>query len=182
MELKLSVREIGERLSGTGAKGEWVKQSIIFDEIKDQYANSICIDFWGDKANETASLAVGEIVTVSVNIESKNHNGRWFTNIRAWKLERAQQGATQQAYQQQNFSGGHYQQHGGYPQHQYQQPQQQAQPQQPYQHPQGAPTYGQGGTVTTNYNQGAAYPQQPQQGQQQAMGGYGGADEDGLPF
>jgi hypothetical protein len=31
-------------------------------------------------------LKLGEIVTISVNVESKEFNGKWFTEVKGWKI------------------------------------------------------------------------------------------------
>jgi hypothetical protein len=41
----------------------------------------------GDKVNELKRYAVGNGIKASLNIESREYNGRWYTDIRAWKLE-----------------------------------------------------------------------------------------------
>ena len=38
--------------------------------------------FWGDKAQDAATLKPGEAVTISANVESREYNGRWFTEVR----------------------------------------------------------------------------------------------------
>ena len=50
--------------------------------------------FWGDKAQDAATLKPGEAVTISANVESREYNGRWFTEVRAWRIVRK---AAQQA-------------------------------------------------------------------------------------
>ena len=42
-------------------------------------------------------LSVGQTATVSFDIESREYNGRWYTDIRAWKAEIAQTPAAQPA-------------------------------------------------------------------------------------
>ena len=42
----------------------------------------------GDKAQEAGTLQPGESVAVSANVESREYNGRWFTEARAWRITR----------------------------------------------------------------------------------------------
>jgi len=42
---------------------------------------------FGNKVDEFA-IQEGETLTVSVDIESREFNGRWYTDIRAWRVER----------------------------------------------------------------------------------------------
>jgi len=40
-------------------------------------------------------LQIGQEVSVSFDVESKEYNGRWFTNLRAWKVDTGVQNAQQ---------------------------------------------------------------------------------------
>ena len=47
------------------------------------------MNVWGqDKVNELSSYNAGEMLNVSVNIESREFNGRWYTDVRAWRIQR----------------------------------------------------------------------------------------------
>ncbi len=79
--------------SGTNSKGEWSKQEFIIETVE-QYPRKICISAWGDKARELDGIALGDMIRISVNIESREFNGRWYTDVRSWRIQR--EGATQQ--------------------------------------------------------------------------------------
>lgn len=98
---QLKVHQILPLESGRGSNGEWKKQQVVF-ESADQFARKLCVAFWNDKANEAGSLTVGEMVNVEYNPESREHNGRWYTEVKGWKLDRQQQqGYTPQPQYQQ---------------------------------------------------------------------------------
>jgi len=86
-ELTGKLTEKLQPISGEGRNGRWEKQEFII-ETDDQYPKKICIALWNDKASNLNSFAVGDMVKASVNINSREYNGRWFTDIRAWKLEK----------------------------------------------------------------------------------------------
>ncbi len=74
--------------SGATARGPWSKQEFIV-ETQETYPKKICINVWGqDKVDELSKYADGELLKFSVNIESREYNGRWYTDIRAWRLEK----------------------------------------------------------------------------------------------
>lgn len=73
-------------VKGQGARGEWTKQEVVFELPNEQYNRKICVGFWNDKAPAAAALRVGDRAVVSVNIESRERNGRWFTEARGWKF------------------------------------------------------------------------------------------------
>jgi hypothetical protein len=73
--------------TGVSKNGEWKKQDIIV-ETDGQYPKKICVAIWGDKI-QSAQLAVGNRLTVDFDIESREFNGRWYTDVKAWKVESA---------------------------------------------------------------------------------------------
>ena len=42
---------------------------------------------WGDKIDQFA-IKQGESLVVSVDLESREYNGRWYTDVKAWKVSR----------------------------------------------------------------------------------------------
>ncbi len=75
--------------SGKSARGDWSKQEFVV-ETQDTYPKKICMNVWGeDKIKELQNYNEGELLRISFNLESREFNGRWYTDIRAWKLERA---------------------------------------------------------------------------------------------
>ena len=89
MEFVGLVYKVLPAVKGTSARGEWTKQEVVF-ELPDEFNRKLCVGFWGDKALEAAALKAGEQVEVSINLESREYNGRWYTEARAWKLARKQ--------------------------------------------------------------------------------------------
>lgn len=75
------------RQSGTGKNGPWSKQDFVM-EIPGEFPRKVCISAWGDKADEVSGLNEGEKLKVSVNIESREYNERWYTDVRAWRIEK----------------------------------------------------------------------------------------------
>lgn len=87
MEFEGTVYSILPIVKGTSARGEWMKQEVIFD-LPGEFSKKLCVSFWGDKAEDAATFTQGEKVAVSANVESREYNGRWFTEVRAWKTQR----------------------------------------------------------------------------------------------
>lgn len=80
------VVKILEEKSGESAKGPWRKQDFIL-ETDGQYPRKVCITQWGDRIDEF-DVREGETLTVHVDIESREYEGRWYTDVKAWKVER----------------------------------------------------------------------------------------------
>jgi hypothetical protein len=88
MEISGKIIAVLPALGGTSRNGnDWKKQEYIL-ETHEQYPKKICFQFFGTDKIEQAAIREGEELTVSIDIESREYNGRWFTNINAWKVER----------------------------------------------------------------------------------------------
>ena len=70
--------------TGSGKNGTWKKQEFIL-ETGDTYPKKVCIAVWGDKI-DIASFKAGETINVSFDVESREYNGKWYTDVKAWKV------------------------------------------------------------------------------------------------
>lgn len=86
MEIKGKIIHILDEKSGKSANGTWRKQEFVL-ETDNQYPKKICFMAWGDKIDQFA-IKQGETVTVSIDLESREYNGRWYTDVKAWKVSR----------------------------------------------------------------------------------------------
>ncbi len=76
--------------TGTSARGPWAKQEFIFEYQEGSFPTQICMNVWGDeKVKDLEKYQVGDKVKVSVNLSSREYNGRWYTDVRAWRIEPA---------------------------------------------------------------------------------------------
>ena len=87
VELKGKLIEKLEPVRGEGRNGAWEKQEFII-ETDDQYPKKICISVWNDKLSMIEKMVPGDLLNVFVNIESREYNSRWYTDIRAWRIDR----------------------------------------------------------------------------------------------
>lgn len=85
MQLTAKLTQLLQIQNGTGKNGEWKKQDIIV-ETEGQYPKKVCISIWGDKINE-GQLQIGNLLKIDFDIESREYNSKWYTGIKAWKLE-----------------------------------------------------------------------------------------------
>ncbi len=87
MEITGTIAQVLPEKTGTGKNGTWKKQEIIL-ETKGQYPKKICFSFWGDKA-DTNLLRTGNNVRISFDIESREFNGKWYTEAKGWRVDPA---------------------------------------------------------------------------------------------
>lgn len=85
MQLIAKLTQLLPIQTGTGKNGEWKKQDIIV-ETEGQFPKKICISVWGDKINES-QLQIGKELKIDVDVESREYNNKWYTDIKAWKIE-----------------------------------------------------------------------------------------------
>ncbi|MFM7852719.1 MAG: DUF3127 domain-containing protein [Flammeovirgaceae bacterium] len=94
MEISGKVVSLLPLQTGQGKNGTWKKQEFIL-ETPGQYPKKVCVSLWGEKADEFR-VGIGENLTAYINIESREYNGRWYTEVRAWKISK-QGGGNQEA-------------------------------------------------------------------------------------
>jgi hypothetical protein len=87
MEINGKIIELLPEKSGEAANGPWRKQEYII-ETGGQYPKKVCFMAWGDKIDQF-DIKQGENLVVSVDLESREFNGRWYTDVKAWKVSRA---------------------------------------------------------------------------------------------
>ncbi|MBX7226117.1 MAG: DUF3127 domain-containing protein [Chitinophagales bacterium] len=85
MEVKGKLLQLLPLVTGEGKNGTWKKQEVII-ETNAQYPKKICVSIWGDKIN-SSQLVIGNQLTLSIDLESREYNGRWYTEARAWKVD-----------------------------------------------------------------------------------------------
>ncbi|MFI3258722.1 MAG: DUF3127 domain-containing protein [Rikenellaceae bacterium] len=85
MEFQGTVFKIMPEIKGTSARGEWQRQEVIFEMMDGQYARKVSVTFF-NKPTEVAGLKMGEAYNVSFNLESREYNDRWYTDVRAWRV------------------------------------------------------------------------------------------------
>ena len=84
MEISGKIVRVLPEKSGQSARGPWRKQDYVL-ETQTQYPKQICFMVWGDKIDEFG-IQEGQELQVSIDIESREYNERWYTDVKAWKV------------------------------------------------------------------------------------------------
>jgi hypothetical protein len=79
--------------TGTSARGEWKKQDFVIETSDDQYPKKICFTLFNDKVDMIKGVGNNSEVEVSFSIESREYNGKWFSNVNAYKIDKPEQTA-----------------------------------------------------------------------------------------
>lgn len=86
-----------EGVSKTG--NPWKVQSYVL-ETQEQYPRKVCFEIFGEDRINNNRCNIDDVVTVSFDIESREFNGRWYTSIRAWRVQQGDNSAAAPAAQQ----------------------------------------------------------------------------------
>ncbi len=73
----------------------WKKREYVL-ETQETYPKKVHFDFFGERADQY-QLAVGDVVRLSFDIESREYMGRWYTSVRGWKAEKVTPGGVADA-------------------------------------------------------------------------------------
>lgn len=76
-----------ERGGVSKAGNEWKIQEYVL-ETMDQYPRKMMFNVFGADRIAQFNVQLGEVLTVSFDIDSREYNGRWYNDIRAWKVDR----------------------------------------------------------------------------------------------
>jgi hypothetical protein len=94
MELTGRIIAVLEEQGGVSKTGNnWKKQEYVL-ETQEQYPKKVCFQIFGEDRIAQAAIRTGEILTVFFDINSQEYQGRWYTRVSAWKVERTAGGAT----------------------------------------------------------------------------------------
>lgn len=90
MQITAKINQLLPLQTGEGKNGPWRKQEVIV-ETEGKFPKKICITCWGDMAENELLKETGKTLIFNVDIESREYNGRWFTDIKAWRIDLPQQ-------------------------------------------------------------------------------------------
>lgn len=88
MEIKGKIIVALPEQGGTSRTGNaWRKREYVL-ETQETYPKKVCFNLFGDRIDQFP-MSVGEEVNVSFDLESREYNGRWYTDVRAYKVEKS---------------------------------------------------------------------------------------------
>ncbi len=86
MEIQGKVVRLGALTEGTSARGAWRKQELIIETIE-QYPKQVCLVCWGDRVAEAQNFTPGQVIKAQISIESREFNGKWYTDVRPFRFD-----------------------------------------------------------------------------------------------
>ena len=87
LELEGRITRKDAKQSGQSARGAWVKQDFILEYQDGSFPADVCFTSFGnDKVAELDRFQVGDQVKVSFNLRAREYNGRWYNDVRVWRI------------------------------------------------------------------------------------------------
>lgn len=87
MEIVGKIIQVLPAQEGVGRNGNpWKVQPYVLETL-DQYPRKVHFEVFGEDRIKQNPCDLDQLVTVSFDIESREFNGRWYTSIRAWKIQ-----------------------------------------------------------------------------------------------
>lgn len=95
MEFTGRIIAVLEARSGTARStgNPWMMQDYVIEETIGQYPKRMCFNVFGEDKIKNFNIQVGQELTVSFDVNAREYQGRWYNDIRAWKVEPAAQAA-----------------------------------------------------------------------------------------
>ena len=76
--------------SGKSARGDWAKQEFVIEFQEGNFPSKACFSVWGeDKVKDLERFQPGDQLKVAFNVSSREFNGKWYTDLRAWRVSPA---------------------------------------------------------------------------------------------
>ena len=73
--------------NGESQRGLWVKMEFVI-ETQEQFPKQVCFSLWGeDKVAVVRNMQLGAEMKVYFTPESKEFNGRWYTDLRCFRID-----------------------------------------------------------------------------------------------
>lgn len=90
MEITGKIIVAAEPRGGVSARtgNSWKVQEFVI-ETHDQFPRRCMFSVFGEDKLKEMNIQVGDELTVSFDIDAREYNGRWYNDLRAWKVQRA---------------------------------------------------------------------------------------------
>lgn len=87
MEVVGKIIQVLPAQEGVGRNGNpWKVQPYVLETVEN-YPRKVHFEVFGEDRIKANPCDIDQLVTVSFDIESREFNGRWYTSIRAWKIQ-----------------------------------------------------------------------------------------------
>lgn len=85
MEIKGTLHRILPAVTGTGTRGQWTKKDFVI-KLEGMYPKLVCFTAWNDEVDRLDRFKEGAQIVVHFDIESREYNDKYFTNLKAFNI------------------------------------------------------------------------------------------------
>ena len=90
LELEGKIKTKLPAQGGTSARGAWTRQDFVVEYQDGNFPAEACFSAWGqERVDELARYNEGDAVKVSFNVRAREYGGRWYNDLRVWRLSAA---------------------------------------------------------------------------------------------
>ena len=100
MKLTGKVTSVTPTQTGEGKNGQWKKAGFLITYKDGEFEKSAYFTGFNKPVEHIEKLQIGQSVEVSFNIESREYNGKFYTDLSAWRIDTLDQVAPSGAVQE----------------------------------------------------------------------------------
>ena len=90
MEIQGKIIQVLPKKEGVGKNGNpWAIQPFVI-ETQESYPKKVYIELFGEDRIKANPVDIDMLVDCGIDIESREFNGLWYTQVRAWKVQTAE--------------------------------------------------------------------------------------------
>lgn len=86
MEIVLSLERLLQDESFRTKSGDVKVRHSFIGKTQGQYSRLVKVDIFNDTVWQGVSWKVGDVYDVSLDADSREYNGRWYTSLTAWRV------------------------------------------------------------------------------------------------
>lgn len=95
--------QVMQETGGEGKSGKWSKCDFVLDVEDAKYPKKIAITAWNKDVDTIKQTPVGSELKVSFDLSSREYNGKWYTDVKAWKIEVTKKAEATQTHGSPNY-------------------------------------------------------------------------------
>ena len=92
MELSGKIFKVLPLVKGESQRGQWQKQELVLEIDNGKFPKKVMVSVWGDLVSGN-SFEEGKDISVEFDVESREYNGRWYTDVKVWRINKIDGGA-----------------------------------------------------------------------------------------
>jgi hypothetical protein len=98
MDITGRLIQVLQEQGGEGKNGRWAKCDFVI-ETQEKFPKKVCLTAWNDLIGTVKNFPIDSEIKASFDISSREYNGKWYTDVKAWKVEAASGGSSSNSSQ-----------------------------------------------------------------------------------